>query len=190
MRNRRYETVFILPPDLEEGRKREILARLDDVVEKGGGIRVRREDWGVRRLAYTVNRHPKGNYFLLDYVGSAEIVTELERHMRMLENVLRFLTVNTDDRVDLEAARKERAEEREKEQAREAERREAALREAAAARETAEADKPVPSEDTSAEGEEEAGEETSEAGEPEEGGEDESDETGEGSEEEDEKREG
>jgi small subunit ribosomal protein S6 len=174
MRNRRYETVFILPPDLEEGRRKEILDRLDGVVEKGGGIRVKREDWGVRRLAYAVNRNPKGHYYLLDYVGSAQIVAELERHMRMLENVLRFLTVKTDDRADPEAAEKEQAEERVKEEAREAERRESALREEerkeaalreeaqkkaaleeeAASQEASEADEPAPSEEPLAEEEE------------------------------------
>ena len=153
MRSRRYETVFILPPDLEEGKRKEILDRLDGVVEKSGGIRVKREDWGVRRLAYTVNRHPKGHFYLLDYVGSAQVVAELERHMRMLESVLRFLTVKTDDRADPEAAKKEKAEEREKEETREAERREAAIREAAA-QEASEAKEPAPAEETSAEEEE------------------------------------
>jgi len=189
MRNRRYETVFILPPDLEEGKRKEILDRLDGVVEKGGGIRVKREDWGVRRLAFTVNRNPKGHYYLLDYVGSAQIVAELERHMRMFENVLRFLTVKTDDRVDPEAAKKEQAEEREKEEARaaerraaeqrEAERREAERRQEEAALEASARDEPASSEEVSAEEEaveavssdrggeeEEAGEEEGEATEP------------------------
>ena len=120
MRNRRYETVFILPSDLDEGKKREILDRLDGVVEKGDGIRVKREDWGVRRMAYPVKNHPKGHYYLLNFVGTAQIVAELERHMRMFEDVYRFLTVKTDDRVDLEAARKEQAEERDKAAQREA----------------------------------------------------------------------
>jgi len=197
MRNRRYETVFILPPDLEEGRRKEILDRLDGVVEKGGGIRVKREDWGVRRLAYAVNRHPKGHYYLLDYVGSAQIVAELERHMRMLENVLRFLTVKTDDRADPEAAEKERAEERVKEEAREAERREAALREAerkeAALQEESEADEAAPFEEPSAEEEEaEADEVSPDTGDQEEAGEEAGDETGPAVEEEgeEEKREG
>jgi small subunit ribosomal protein S6 len=131
MRNRRYETVFILPSDSDEGKKRDILGRLDGVVEKGGGIRIKREDWGVRRLAYPVKNQPKGHYFLLDFVGTAQIVAELERHMRMLEDVYRFLTVKTDDRVDLEAARKEQAEERDKEAAKEAAAKEAAEKEAA-----------------------------------------------------------
>ncbi len=137
MRNRRYETVFILPADLGEGRQQELLDRLDGVVDKGGGIRIKREDWGVRKLAYPVKKQPKGHYYLLDFVGNAQIVSELERQMRMLENVLRFLTVKTEDRVDLEAAKKEQAEERDKAAAKEAAAREAAAKEAAA-REAAE----------------------------------------------------
>ncbi len=132
MRNRRYQTVFILPSDSDEGKKKEILDRLDGVVEKGGGIRVKREDWGVRRLAYPIKNHQKGHYFLLDFVGTAQIVAELERHMRMLEDVYRFLTVKTDERVDLEAAKQEQEEERDKEAAREAAAKEAAEKEAAA----------------------------------------------------------
>jgi small subunit ribosomal protein S6 len=132
MRNRRYETVFILPSDSDEGKKKDILDRLDGVVEKGGGIRIKREDWGVRRLAYPVKNQPKGHYFLVDFVGTAQIVAELERHMRMLEDVHRFLTVKTDDRVDLEAAQKEQAEEKDKEVAKAAAAKEAAAKEAAA----------------------------------------------------------
>ena len=132
MRNRRYETVFILPSDSDEGKKKDILDRLDGVVETGGGIRIKREDWGVRRLAYPVKNQPKGHYFLLDFVGTAQIVAELERHMRMLEDVHRFLTVKTDDRVDLEAAQKEQAEEKDKEAAKAAAAKEAAAKEAAA----------------------------------------------------------
>lgn len=138
MRNRRYETVFILPSDSDEGKKRDILDRLDGVVEKGGGIRIKREDWGVRRLAYPVKNQPKGHYFLLDFVGTAQIVAELERHMRMFEDVHRFLTVKTDDRVDLEAAQKERAEEKDKEAAKETAAKEAAAK-AVAAKEAASA---------------------------------------------------
>jgi len=144
MRNRRYETVFILPSDSDEGKKKDILDRLDGVVEKGGGIRIKREDWGVRRLAYPVKNQPKGYYFLLDFVGTAQIVAELERHMRMLEDVHRFLTVKTEDRVDLEAAQKEQAEEKDKEAAKAAAAKEAAEKEAAAkevaAKEAAERD--------------------------------------------------
>lgn len=120
MRIRRYETVFMLPADLEEGKTQEILSRLDAVLERSGGILVRREDWGVRKLAYEIDRHTKGRYFLTDFVGEPRIVSELERNIKMIESILRFLTVKKADEVDMEGVRKEQAEEKEKEAARKA----------------------------------------------------------------------
>jgi len=120
MRLRRYEIVIMLPPDLEDVTRREILARLDGVIEGAEGILIKREDWGNRKLAYEVKRYSKGHYYLMDFAGSTAIVPELERHIKMMEKVLRFLTVKKDDRVDVEAVKKEQSEEREKEAAREA----------------------------------------------------------------------
>ncbi len=120
MRNRRYELVFILPPDLEESKEKEILDRLDNVVEKFDGVFVKREDWGVRKLAYEIKGFSKGHYYLMDFAGSTEIVTELERHLKMIEGVLRFLTMKKEEHADLDAARKEQAEEKEKKEAKDA----------------------------------------------------------------------
>jgi small subunit ribosomal protein S6 len=120
MRIRRYETVFMLPADLEEGKIQEILARLDAVLERSGGILVRREDWGVRKLAYEIDRHSKGRYFLMDFVGEPKLISELERNIKMIETILRYLTVKKADEVDMEGIRKEQAEEKEKESARKA----------------------------------------------------------------------
>lgn len=128
MRIRRYETVFILEPDIEDARRQEMLGRLDGVIQKGGGILIKREDWGVRKLAYDIRRFSKGQYILYDYAGSSRIVSEFERNLKMFEPVLRFLTVRQEERVTLEAMEKLRAEEQAKEEARKAairERREA-----------------------------------------------------------------
>ena len=100
MRVRRYETVFVLPPDLEEGRTREILGRLEGIIDQQGGTLVRREDWGVRKLAYEIKRCSRGHYFLFDYAGPAQVVSELERHIKMIESILRFLTVKKEETVD------------------------------------------------------------------------------------------
>jgi len=135
MRVRRYETVLMLPPDLDEGRTGEILARLEGVVERSGGIIVKKEDWGTRKLAYEIKRHSKGRYILLDLVGQTRIVHELERHIKMIESVMRFLTVKRADEVDMEAVKKEQVEEREKEKARKAAAQERRASEAAEARE-------------------------------------------------------
>jgi small subunit ribosomal protein S6 len=118
MRIRRYETVFILEPDIEESRRRETLERLEGIIQKGGGLLVRRDDWGVRKLAYDIRRFSKGHYFLFDFAGPSRAVSEVERHLKMFEVVLRFLTVKKEDQVSLEAMEKLRAEEQEKEEAR------------------------------------------------------------------------
>jgi len=120
MRIRRYETVFMLPADLEEGKVQEILRRLDAVLERSKGVLVRREDWGVRKLAYEIDRHTKGRYFLMDFVGEPKIISELERNIKMIESILRYLTVKKSDEVDMDAVHKEQAEEKEKEAARKA----------------------------------------------------------------------
>jgi len=118
MRIRRYETVFILEPDLEESRRQEILGRLDGIIQKGGGILVKRDDWGVRKLAYDIRRFSKGHYFLYDFAGPNRTVSEVERHLKMFEAVMRFLTVKQEERVSLEDMEKLRAEEQAKEEAR------------------------------------------------------------------------
>lgn len=133
MRIRRYETVFILEPDIEDARRQEILGRLDGVIQKGEGILIKREDWGVRKLAYDIRRFSKGQYILYDYAGSSRIVSELERNLKMFEPVLRFLTVRQEERVTLEAMEKLRAEEQAKEEARKAAIRERREAEASAA---------------------------------------------------------
>jgi small subunit ribosomal protein S6 len=120
MRIRRYETVFMVPADLDEGKLQDILNRLDAVLERSSGVLVRREDWGVRKLAYEIDRHTKGRYFLMDFVGEPKIILELERNIKMMESILRFLTVKKADEVDMEGIRQEQAEEKEKEEARKA----------------------------------------------------------------------
>ena len=120
MRNRRYETVFMLPADLDDGKTREILERLNNALERSGGILVKREDWGVRKLAYEIKRNTKGRYFLLDFAGDPKSVAELERNIKMIESILRFLTIKKADDADMEAIQKEREAEREKEEAKKA----------------------------------------------------------------------
>ena len=110
MRVRRYETVFVLRPDLDDAETKELAQKLENVVAKEQGSMVKREDWGVRKLAYDINRFSKGYYFLFDYVGPTRLIGELERVMKINENVMRFLTIKKSDHVDMEAIQKEREE--------------------------------------------------------------------------------
>ena len=120
MRTRRYETVILLPGDLEEGKVQEILEKLEGVIDKSGGVLVKKDDWGLRKLAYEIKRSTKGRYFLLDIAGPADLIMELERHIKIMESILRFLTIKKEDVADMEEMKKEQAEEKEKEAAKKA----------------------------------------------------------------------
>ncbi len=127
MRVRRYETVFVLRPDLEEQELRDTVSRFEQVLTRQAGTLIKREDWGIRKLAYDVKRFSKGYYVILDYIGPTTLVSELERNMKINEKVMKFLTVKKADKIDMEAIEKEKLEA--------ARRREEAARRAAASRE-------------------------------------------------------
>ena len=102
-RAREYETIFILHPesgtnviDKAAGRCREVISRLD-------GKLLRAENWGNRRLAYPVKKNPKGIYIYLRYLGYQNMVHEIERNLRMLDTVIKYLTVKVDEDVNPEA---------------------------------------------------------------------------------------
>lgn len=99
-RARDYETVFILNPDTPPEGIEQIAGRVTEVIERLDGKLMQAENWGKRRLAYPVRKHPKGYYVYLRYLGYADVVHELERNLRMLEPVLKYLTVKLDEDVD------------------------------------------------------------------------------------------
>lgn len=89
---RPYETLVVLRTDLgEEGVK--LLTRLRAVIEKESGTIDELRDWGVRDLAYIINKQKQGHYHLIEYQAEPGAVRELERTLRIVEGVLRFVTV-------------------------------------------------------------------------------------------------
>lgn len=97
---RKYETFFIVDPDLPD----ETAANLDDklqaIVSSNGGTVVSYVPWGKKRLAYPVKKHSRGSYILMEFGGGAQLVAELERNMRLDERVLKFITVKQQDFFD------------------------------------------------------------------------------------------
>lgn len=91
---RKYETIFILQPELAEADVKSVTDKVEDVIATYKGAMIRLDDWGARKLAYPINKHPRGRYYYLRFDGGAEMVAELERRFRLDEKVLRFLTVN------------------------------------------------------------------------------------------------
>jgi len=103
MYSREYELVFIVRPDVTDEDIETIKERNSGIISDLKGHELKIDDWGKRRLAYEIQDYGKGHFVLQNYLGSTEIVDELERTLRIDDSVLRFLTVKLADRVDVEA---------------------------------------------------------------------------------------
>jgi small subunit ribosomal protein S6 len=90
---REYETIYILRPDTQNDRVAEVNQRVRNVIESMGGVVLNVDNWGKRKLAYEIKKELKGIYLFWQYLGSARVVTEFERNMRMLDPVIRYMTV-------------------------------------------------------------------------------------------------
>ncbi len=88
-----YETLTILRPDLAEARVKEILTWMEKLVENGRGKVLQVEEWGMRDLAYRIQKQRKGYYVRLEYEAIPAALQELERNFRLSEDVIRFLSV-------------------------------------------------------------------------------------------------
>jgi small subunit ribosomal protein S6 len=106
-RVRRYETLFILRPDLGESAQKEAIKRFEGFIAASGGDLIDTEEWGFRELAYKIKGEQRGFYIRLDYGGTGATMNEVERNLKLSDSVLRYLSVLVNDEVDPEAARAE-----------------------------------------------------------------------------------
>jgi small subunit ribosomal protein S6 len=104
---RRYETIFIMRPDLGESAQKDTIKRFESFVAAGGGELIETEEWGFRELAYRIKGQQRGFYVRLDYGGSGATMNEVERNLKLSDNILRFLSVLVNETVDPETARAE-----------------------------------------------------------------------------------
>lgn len=98
-----YETLFVVHPD-KVPRVKEFIEKFKKVVEGLDGIVAHVDEWGLRDLAYRIDKQSKGFYTLLQYRSTARAVEELERNMRLTDGVLRYLTVRANEEVSPSAA--------------------------------------------------------------------------------------
>jgi small subunit ribosomal protein S6 len=97
---REYETIYILRPDVPRESQERIAQRMTDAVGREGGTLTSIENWGRRQLAYAVRKAKRGVYVYLKYVGGGAAVSEVERNLRMLDDVLKYQTIQVRDDVD------------------------------------------------------------------------------------------
>ncbi len=88
-----YESVIIGRQDLTPGQFETLLEKFITVIESFKGEIKKRENWGIRNLAYKINKNRKGHYMLLNIDGPPEAIQEYERLMRLDEDIVRFLTI-------------------------------------------------------------------------------------------------
>jgi len=97
---RLYETIFIVRPDVESGQVDTLKEQVSDLLTNLKAPQVRWESWGRRKLAFPIQKVNKGTYLYVLYLGVSNAASELERVLRLNENVLRSLTVRVLDGVD------------------------------------------------------------------------------------------
>jgi small subunit ribosomal protein S6 len=102
---REYEALIIAKADLPEAELNKMVTRWENIIANKGGQIVRKDVWGVRRLAYPINRHSRGYYFVYDVATLSENITELDRILKLDENILRTMIIKLADTVDVEARR-------------------------------------------------------------------------------------
>lgn len=104
-----YETTVVTRSELSDEALKTLQDRLAAVIQGFKGEVVLSEDWGRRKLAYSIQKETRGHYTYLVYTGQGDVVHEVERNLRLHDHVLRFLTVNLEKEFDVEAFRKQRA---------------------------------------------------------------------------------
>ncbi len=88
-----YESVIIGRQDLTPGQFETLLEKFIEVIQSFKGKIKKKENWGIRNLAYKINKNRKGHYMLLNIDGPPEAIQEYERLMRLDEDIIRFLTI-------------------------------------------------------------------------------------------------
>jgi len=96
--SREYETVYVLKADLPEARLVRVKEKISKIISDQGGEIITEKDWGKRALAYKIEKASYGHYFFLNYKGDGAFIAELERILKLEEDVIRFLTMKLDPR--------------------------------------------------------------------------------------------
>ncbi|MBU2019223.1 MAG: 30S ribosomal protein S6 [Bacteroidetes bacterium] len=103
-----YETVFILTPVLSEDQAKEAVQKFESEIKTWGGKIKHSESWGLRKMAYPIQKKSTGFYFLTEFEADAQVIADFELMLKRDERVMRFLTIKM-DKDHLEYAGKRRS---------------------------------------------------------------------------------
>lgn len=88
-----YELLYIMKPTVEEEARAALIAKFADIVKNDGGEVENIDEWGMRKLAYAINYISEGYYVLMNFKAKADLPAELERNLKISEDVMRFMIV-------------------------------------------------------------------------------------------------
>jgi len=96
---RQYELVYIITPDASEQEIADLHTQIEQIVQRFQGSLDKTENWGRRRLAYEIGHHREGTYVIETITGSGELVKEIDRRLRVIDQVIRHLIVRVDEEL-------------------------------------------------------------------------------------------
>lgn len=94
-----YEELFIVRPDAPEEEIDGYIEQVKNVITSGGGTVDKVDKWGVRKLAYRVEKRSEGFYVLVQFTAGPDVVKEVERRMRVTDMVIKFISVRIDEKL-------------------------------------------------------------------------------------------
>jgi small subunit ribosomal protein S6 len=95
---KRYEVMYIIRPNLEDTARVAQIEELNKILNDAGAQELKVDEWGIRDLAYEIADNKKGYYVVLDFVASVEAVNELDRVMKIRENIIRHIVIARDEK--------------------------------------------------------------------------------------------
>ncbi|HDZ84680.1 MAG TPA: 30S ribosomal protein S6 [Nitrospirae bacterium] len=98
-----YEKVMILDANLDDSAAEETVTKIKDMITKQGGEIFKTENWGRRKLAYELNKHQKGNYFLFYFKAPPTTILELEKLCKVIDSIIKFMVVKYVKKAQIEA---------------------------------------------------------------------------------------
>lgn len=88
-----YELLYIIKPTVEEEARAALIAKFADIVKNDNGEVENIDEWGMRKLAYAIDYISEGYYVLMNFKANADLPAELERNLKISEDVMRFMVV-------------------------------------------------------------------------------------------------
>ena len=105
--SRQYELVYIVTPEATEQDVADLHTQIEQIIQRYHGTLDKTENWGRRKLAYEIGKHREGTYVVETITGSGELMKEIDRRLRVIDSVIRHLSVRVDE--DLQKAERTRS---------------------------------------------------------------------------------